>query len=91
MVYHIDSCFMYTGRHTYCGCEPECATLARYGLWPSSSKRPETAFTMQLMELCRAVQIEGQISLQKFCAALEGQQDFLLGQKVILGYIVTLP
>lgn len=60
-----------------CGCEAEGLTLVRLGLWPSSPKQPATAFTLDLMELCRAVQLEGHMSLQKFCMALDKQMDFL--------------
>jgi hypothetical protein len=68
----------FAGRHhtaavTSCRCEAECATLVRLGLWPATPSSPVTGFTMALMELCRAVQVEGQLPLQKFCKAL-GQQ-----------------
>ncbi|XP_025098271.1 uncharacterized protein LOC112566344 isoform X2 [Pomacea canaliculata] len=61
----------------FCQCEPEVDTLVRRGLWPATSKQPETAFAITLMELCRTLKHEGQLSLQKFCFALEGRTTFL--------------
>ncbi|XP_025097739.1 uncharacterized protein LOC112566028 [Pomacea canaliculata] len=42
-----------------------------------NSEEAETAFCMKLMELCRMLQLEGQMSLQKFCNALERRTTFL--------------
>ncbi|XP_025107916.1 uncharacterized protein LOC112572443 isoform X2 [Pomacea canaliculata] len=61
----------------FCQCEPEAVTLVRRGLWPATPKQPETAFTITLMELGRMLQLEGQLSLQKFCFALKRRTTFL--------------
>ncbi|XP_025108243.1 uncharacterized protein LOC112572667 [Pomacea canaliculata] len=67
----------HTIKMQFCECEPEAVTLVRNGLWPSTPKKPETAFCMKLMELCRMLQLEGQMSLQKFCNALQRRTTFL--------------
>ncbi|XP_025086793.1 uncharacterized protein LOC112559674 [Pomacea canaliculata] len=61
----------------FCECEPEAVTLIRNGLWPATPKKPGTAFCMKVMELCRMLQLEGQMSLQKFCMASERRTTFL--------------
>ncbi|CAM4705171.1 unnamed protein product [Leuciscus chuanchicus] len=34
-----------------CACEPETCTLLRYGLWPATADKPQTAFSIPLLEL----------------------------------------
>lgn len=64
---------------TFCKCEDESevTALLRYGLWGCTAREPTTAFTLELMELCHSIQMEGQISLQKFCHSLESQVSFI--------------
>ncbi|KAK7490699.1 hypothetical protein BaRGS_00018116 [Batillaria attramentaria] len=62
---------------TFCSCESEFVTLVRYRLWLSTPSTSTVAFTFSLMELCRVLQTEGQLSLYKFCASLQKRKYFM--------------
>ncbi|XP_025111668.1 uncharacterized protein LOC112574669 [Pomacea canaliculata] len=61
----------------FCSCESEAATLLRHGLWPATPSKPQTAFNIELMETCRVLQLEGHVSLQKFCNAASKRINFM--------------
>lgn len=57
----------------FCTCEPESATLLRYHLWPSSPKRPQLAFDIELLRWIHGLQMECQVSVKGFCEALHAR------------------
>ncbi|KAF1384426.1 hypothetical protein PFLUV_G00120070 [Perca fluviatilis] len=50
-----------------CACEPEACTLRRYGLWPATADKPQTAFSIPLLELFVCLSLECQVSVEGFC------------------------
>ncbi|XDV26641.1 hypothetical protein PO909_030295 [Leuciscus waleckii] len=47
-----------------CACEPETCTLLRYGLWPATAEKPQTAFSIPLLELFVCLSLECQVSVE---------------------------
>lgn len=45
-----------------CACEPEACTLLRYGIWPATADKPQTAFSIPLLELFVCLSLECQVS-----------------------------
>ena len=44
--------------------------MVRAQLWPAAPKRPQIAFTFELMDWVEALLLECQVSLKDFCKAL---------------------
>ena len=55
----------------HCNCKSKAVTLVHLGFWPLSPNTPHTAISMDLMEMYRLLCMEGQISLQAFCSAVQ--------------------
>ena len=55
----------------FCGCEPDFLRLLRFNLWGAKPTKPELAFTMDLMKLLHALNLECQVAVKDFCAALQ--------------------
>jgi len=53
-----------------CECEPEACTLLRYGLWPATAEKPQTAFSISLLELLVCLSLECQVSVEGFFKTL---------------------
>lgn len=61
-----------------CECEPEACTLLRYGLWPATAEKPQTAFSIPLLELFVCLPLEGQFSVEGFCNTLRWRNNLTL-------------
>ncbi len=49
-------------RFTACACEPLVITMVRAHLWPSSSQRPQFAFSFGFLNWAEALLLEAQVS-----------------------------
>ena len=54
----------------YCHCMSKVETLIQCGLWPSSPVNPESAVDLNLMEMCKFVQLEAYASLEGFSSSI---------------------
>ncbi|XP_048035513.1 uncharacterized protein LOC125261015 isoform X2 [Megalobrama amblycephala] len=63
-----------------CACEPETCTLLRYGLWPASADKPQTAFSIPLLELFVCLSLECQVSVEGFCNTLRWKNNLTLAE-----------
>ncbi|CAM4721750.1 unnamed protein product [Leuciscus chuanchicus] len=61
-----------------CECEPEACTLLRYGLWPATAEKPQTAFSIPLLELFVCLSLECQVSFEGFCNTLRWRNNLTL-------------
>ncbi|KAK9960457.1 hypothetical protein ABG768_008312 [Culter alburnus] len=58
-----------------------CAcTLLRYGLWPASADKPQTAFSIPLLELFVCLSLECQVSVEGFCNTLRWKNNLTLAE-----------
>lgn len=55
----------------FCGCCPEFFQLLQFDLWGGTPTKPRTIFSIDLLELIHAVQMECQASLKSICEAFE--------------------
>ena len=53
--------------------------MLRYNFWPLSLMNVKTAFTLQLMETLRTIQLEKGMSTSSFCQALKFRYEFTPG------------
>ncbi|XP_028983462.1 uncharacterized protein LOC114842115 [Betta splendens] len=65
---------------TLCTCEPETCTLLRYGIWPATPERPQTAFSIALLELFHYLSMECQVSVEGFCNMLRWKNNLSLSE-----------
>ncbi|KAK2831180.1 hypothetical protein Q7C36_016266 [Tachysurus vachellii] len=63
-----------------CACEPETCTLLRYGLWPATADKPQTAFSIPLLELFVCLSLECQVSVEGFCNTLRWKNNLTLAE-----------
>ncbi|XP_047671797.1 uncharacterized protein LOC113660582 isoform X4 [Tachysurus fulvidraco] len=63
-----------------CACEPETCTLLRYGLWPATADKPQTAFSISLLELFVCLSLECQVSVEGFCNTLRWKNNLTLAE-----------
>ncbi|XDV22763.1 hypothetical protein PO909_027590 [Leuciscus waleckii] len=63
-----------------CACEPETCTLLRYGLWPATVEKPQTAFSIPLLELFVCLSLECQVSVEGFCNTLRWKNNLTLAE-----------
>ncbi|XP_039662704.1 uncharacterized protein LOC120562852 [Perca fluviatilis] len=63
-----------------CACEPEACTLLRYGLWPATADKPQTAFSIPLLELFVCLSLECQVSVEGFCNTLRWKNNLTLAE-----------
>ncbi|XP_059353826.1 uncharacterized protein LOC132123107 [Carassius carassius] len=63
-----------------CACEPETCTLLRYGLWPATAEKPQTAFSIPLLELFVCLSLECQVSVEGFCNTLRWKNNLTLAE-----------
>ena len=63
--------FQHLVNTSFCSCEPEAVTLVRYGLWPATPTNPCLAFHQGLLIWMQALLLEGWISCDAFCRAVE--------------------
>ncbi|XP_028449680.1 uncharacterized protein LOC114565687 isoform X1 [Perca flavescens] len=63
-----------------CVCEPEACTLLRYGLWPATADKPQTAFSIPLLELFVCLSLECQVSVEGFCNTLRWKNNLTLAE-----------
>ncbi|CAM4708570.1 unnamed protein product [Leuciscus chuanchicus] len=61
-----------------CECEPEACTLLRYGLWPATAGKPQTTFSIPLLELFVCLSLECQVSVEGFCNTLRWRNNLTL-------------
>ncbi|XP_030597438.1 uncharacterized protein LOC115788522 isoform X2 [Archocentrus centrarchus] len=62
-------------RVAFCLCEPEACTLLKYGLWPATPDKPQTAFSVALLELFHHLSLECQVSVEGFCNTLRWKNN----------------
>lgn len=63
-----------------CPHEDVAVTMLQYGLWPATPCSPQTAFSLQLLELCVCLQLHGSLSVQAFANSIQ-ELDLLMGMK----------
>ncbi|KAK2869371.1 hypothetical protein Q7C36_001242 [Tachysurus vachellii] len=63
-----------------CACGPETCTLLRYGLWPATADKPQTAFSIPLLELFVCLSLECQVSVEGFCNTLRWKNNLTLAE-----------
>ncbi|KAG1930605.1 uncharacterized protein LOC120488660 isoform X1 [Pimephales promelas] len=63
-----------------CACEPETCTLLRYGLWPATADKPQTAFSITLLELFVCLSLECQVSVEGFCNTMRWKNNLTLAE-----------
>ncbi len=63
-----------------CVCELETCTLLRYGLWPATADKPQTAFSIPLLELFVCLSLECQVSVEGFCNTLRWKNNLTLAE-----------
>ncbi len=68
---------------TTCACEPFVLTMVRARLWPSSPKRPNIAFSFELLDWMEALLLEAQVTLNDFCNALHFKCQYLVNKVMI--------
>jgi hypothetical protein len=64
----------------FCGCRseqefPQWKQLIQFGLWPATTKQPNTAATMSLLRLFHTVNLEARVPASEFYSALEKLTD----------------
>ena len=62
----------------FCSCEPDFLRLLRFNLWGATPTKPELAFTLDLMKLLHTLNLECQVAVKDFCAALQTLTDDVL-------------
>ncbi|XP_074630359.1 uncharacterized protein LOC141889079 isoform X2 [Acropora palmata] len=55
----------------FCACEADFLRLLRFNLWAATPSKPELAFSFSLMELLHVLNLECQVAVKDFCAALQ--------------------
>ncbi|XP_078661810.1 uncharacterized protein LOC144905876 [Branchiostoma floridae x Branchiostoma belcheri] len=78
--------FDQTGRVQYvdvvlCSCEPELSTLLQLGLWGATPTKPQTAFSVELLEWLCVLSMESQVSVEAFCQAVRWKNDLTRDEK----------
>ncbi|CAM4645933.1 unnamed protein product [Leuciscus chuanchicus] len=69
-----------SGTVNMCACEPETCTLLRCGLWPATADKPQTAFSIPLLELFVCLSLECQVSVEGFCNTLRWKNNLTLAE-----------
>ncbi|KAJ8380083.1 hypothetical protein SKAU_G00008610 [Synaphobranchus kaupii] len=64
----------------FCECESEPCTLVRYGLWPATAEKPQTAYSISLLELLLSLSMECQVSVEGFCNAMRWKNSLYLSE-----------
>ena len=60
----------------FCNCEPDFLRLLRFNLWGATPTKPELAFfTLDLMKLLHTLNLECQVAVKDFSAALQTLTD----------------
>ena len=77
--------FFYLGRVHFvnvevCKCEQECVTFLRHGLWPATTAKPRTAFSIGLLQLIEYLMLEGKASLLSICNSLRWKNDLAIAE-----------
>ncbi|KAJ8351549.1 hypothetical protein SKAU_G00230250 [Synaphobranchus kaupii] len=77
--------FDHSGRLRYlevmfCECESEPCTLVRHGLWPATAEKPQTAYSITLLELLLSLSMECQVSVEGFCNAMRWKNSLYLSE-----------
>lgn len=78
---------LYTGfQHevfaAFCKCESEAVTLVRYNMWPATPQNPTLAIHHQLLEWLEALLLEGCISVDAFCRAIDIKRGNRMSRQV---------
>jgi hypothetical protein len=55
---------------TFCECEPQAASMVRYGFWPASPIRPNVGFSLPLLRLMTMLTLECAVSVAGFVQTL---------------------
>ena len=72
----------------WCACEPLVLTMVRARIWPSAPRRPNLAFTFDLLDWAESLLLECQVALKDFCKALFLKCPHLV-KKVIQKWLVS--
>ena len=67
----------------FCSCEPDFLRLLRFNLWGATPTRPELAFTMDLMKLLHTLNLECQVAVNDFSAAIQTLADDIISLPVL--------
>ncbi|KAJ7351809.1 hypothetical protein OS493_035534 [Desmophyllum pertusum] len=59
----------------FCECEADFLRLLRFQLWGATPTKPELAFTINVMELLHTLNLECQVAVKDFCAAIEAMAN----------------
>ena len=54
----------------FCSCKPDFLRLLGFNLWDATPTRPELAFTTDLMKLLHTLNLECQVAVKDFSAAI---------------------
>ena len=74
--YYVNLFWIFLGYQTevkvqFCNCEPDFLRLLRFNLWGATPTKPELAFTLDVMKLLHTLNLECQVAVKDFCAALQ--------------------
>ncbi|KAJ8349418.1 hypothetical protein SKAU_G00245480 [Synaphobranchus kaupii] len=64
----------------FCECESEPCTLVRHGLRPATAEKPQTAYSITLLELLLSLSMECQVSVEGFCNAMRWKNSLYLSE-----------
>ena len=59
----------------FCACEADFLRLQCFTLWAATPSKPELAFSISLLELLHVLNLECQVAVKDFCAALQSLAD----------------
>ena len=69
----------------FSSCKPDFLRLLGFNLWDTTPTRPELAFTMDLMKLLHTLNLECQVAVKDFCAAIQTLADDIISLPVLKG------
>ncbi|XP_066271123.1 uncharacterized protein [Branchiostoma lanceolatum] len=86
--------FDQTGRLQYvdvvmCTCESELSTLLQLGLWGATPTKPQTAFSVELLEWLCSFSMVSHVSVEAFCQAVRWKNRLTLDEKKTLHRALT--
>lgn len=67
----------------FCECEPEAIKLFKLGLWSSSSIKPTTAYSTDLLKTLQALMLECHVSVLGFSNAMRWRNGITKSQVIM--------
>ena len=74
--------FQHMVKVSFCSCEPEAVTLARFCMWPCTPSKPSMAFHQNLLLWMEGLILEGCIGADAFCRALRFKVGSVVSRQV---------